>query len=133
MNRNTSDNLNSISSGIQAFAIRLIVAVVFLMVLFRAVTFSYSFGHDLFYTEGVEEAPGHDVRVTIGEGMGARETAELLEKAGLIDNKIAFRAQAVFFGLDITPGSYVLNTSTGSREILETLDIGPQEEDGGGA
>ena len=64
--------------------------------------------------------------------MNMFRTAELLKRKGLIDNVWAFRAQALFFGLDLRAGTYVLNTSETVKEILERLNAGPETAQEGG-
>lgn len=128
--RQGSEKLNRISSGMIRIAVRAVVCVFLAFVLFRGVTAAYSFGHDVFYEHGAEEAPGRDIRVTIGNGTDAWHTASILKRKGIIDNEWAFRIQSVFFGLDVKPGTYLLNTSETVKEILVQMDAGPETEGG---
>ena len=80
----------------------------------------------------MEEPPGRDIRVTVSADLDMFRTAELLRRKGLIDNVWAFRAQALFFGLDLRPGTYVLNTSENIKQILERLNAGPETGSEGG-
>ncbi len=72
------------------------------------------------------EAPGTEVFVTIPEGADVRDAAQLLKQKGLVDNIWAVRLQAVFLGLDVKPGSYVLNSSETVEELLEQLNAGAE-------
>lgn len=123
-----SEKLNSLSSGILWIAFRIVIYTLLLFVLFRGVTAAYSFGHELFYEQSVEEAPGRDIRVTIPEDMSTEQAAELLARKGLISSPAAFRVQSRFFGLKVKPGTYMLNTSENVKEILEDLNAGAEPE-----
>ncbi len=123
-----SEKLNSLSSGILWIAFRIVIYTLLLFVLFRGVTAAYSFGHELFYEQSMEEAPGRDIRVTIPEDMSTEQAAELLARKGLISSPPAFRVQARFFGLKVKPGTYMLNTSETVKEILEDLNAGAEPE-----
>lgn len=130
--RQRSEQLNRISAGILAIALRILLYALLLFVLVRGVQAAYQFGHDAFYEQSVEEPPGRDIRVTVSADLDMYRTAELLRRKGLIDNVWAFRAQALFFGLDLRPGTYVLNTSENIKEILGRLNAGPETAQEGG-
>ena len=130
--RQGSEQLNRISAGILGIALRILLYALLLFALYRGVQAAYQFGHDAFYEQSVEEPPGRDIRVTVAADMNMFRTAELLKRKGLIDNVWAFRAQALFFGLDLRAGTYVLNTSETVKEILERLNAGPETAQEGG-
>ena len=111
-------------------AVRLLIFAGIVFVIFKGISAAYQFGHSIFYAVGIEEAPGRNIDVTVTEGTGVKDAAELLKKKGLIDNEWSFRVQAKFFDLKITPGTYLLNTSQSSKEMLETLNAGPDTENG---
>ena len=106
-------------------AVRILIYTLLVLVMYRGVTAAYSFGYGLFCSQSAEEAPGRDVRVTIPLDADTELAAELLQKKGLINNTASFRVQAVFFGLTVKPGSYILNTSETVKELLEDLNAGP--------
>ena len=121
--------INSITGTVISVAVRIIIAALVLFVLLKGVKIAYNFGHSVFYAEAVDEKPGRDVVITVVEESDASETAELLKRKGLIDNEISFRIQKKFFEYDLKPGEYVLNTSMTSREMLEIMNEGPEEEE----
>lgn len=125
----TTKNINKVSSAVISISIKVIIAAVVVLLLVRGAVVSYDFGHDIFYASSVDEEPGKDISVSIPEGCTASEAADILYSKGLIDNKLSFRVQAVFFEYDITAGEYTLNTSKTSKELLEELDAGPTEEE----
>ena len=68
----------------------------------------------------MEAAPGHNITVVVKDGEDVSQTAGELEKKGLIKNIYAFLFQSRFYDYDkIYPGTYTLNTSMTSKEILQ--------------
>ncbi|MDO4788394.1 MAG: aminodeoxychorismate lyase [Johnsonella sp.] len=128
MNKNKS-GIDRFSKTVITISLRLIIYALVLLVIIRAASFAYNFGHDIFYASSVEEAPGRDIEVSIPEGISVKETAKLLKSRGLITNELSFEIQSGFFDLEITPGDYILNTSQTSRQILELLDKGAAAEE----
>ena len=45
---------------------------------------------------------------------------------GLIRNELAVRIQKMFYDYEIYPGTYTLNTSMTSKEILQVLNEKPE-------
>ena len=45
-----------------------------------------------------------------------------LPKSGLINNKLIFIIQAKFFDYEVYPGTYTLNTSMTSRDMMKAID-----------
>lgn len=128
MNKNKS-GIDRFSKTVITISLRLIIYALVLLVIIRAASFAYNFGHDIFYASSVEEAPGRDIEVSIPEGISVKGTAKLLKSRGLITNELSFEIQSGFFDLEITPGDYILNTSQTSRQILELLDKGAAAEE----
>ena len=54
----------------------------------------------------------------------------MLIKKGLIKNKATFIIQAKFYEYEVHSGTYQLNTSMTSRDILEVLNEIPDGENG---
>lgn len=115
--------INRITSAVIHVSIKLILLALVILLLYEAVTRGYAFGHEVFYAEAVDEPPGRDITVEISEGDTAAGAADLLADQGLIENKYAFIIQSIFYDLqDIQPGTYTLNTSMTSKEILQALN-----------
>ncbi len=129
MSSKTTKTINQITGTIILLAIRVVLVVVIIVIAGKGIKVAYDFGHSIFYAQAVEDAPGHDITVTINAGDGAGEVAELLKSKGLIDNKYSIIVQAKFFDYEVKPGTYTFNTSQTSREILEQLNEGPSEEE----
>lgn len=132
MSRATKE-INRVTSTIITVSWKLIVYAVVIMILFEGVTKGYEFGHSVFYSTAVAEAPGVDMRVTIGEGEKLTDIAVALEQGGLVKDRYAFLIQSIFYEYGgsenpVQPGTYLLNNSMTSKEIIVTLRDGLTEE-----
>lgn len=112
-------------------AVRLLITACLLFVLFSGVFAAYRFGHDVFYQQSVEAAPGRDIDVRIPEGQSTEETAKQLKELGLIRDTWAFRVQSLFLGRKVRAGEYRLNTSETIDEMLELLSTAPEKRRSG--
>lgn len=127
MSSRTSD-INKITSVIISISLRLIAYALIILLLYEAVVRGFAFGHQVFYAEAAEPAPGRDMTVVMDEGESVSEAAGLLASRGLIKSEFAFVFQSVFYDYDtIYPGTYDLNTSMTSKEILQLLNEKPEE------
>ena len=129
MSSKTTKQINKITGAVILISIRVVLIAVIIVVAGNGIKLAYDFGHSIFYAQAVEEAPGHDVTITIPEGADEKDAATLLKNKGLIDNKYQIIVQAKFFDYEVKPGTYTLNTSQTSREILKQLNDGPPEEE----
>ena len=129
MMSNRTKEINKITTTIISVSVKLIVYALIVLLLYEAVAKGYAFGHEVFYAEAVEEAPGRDVTIEIDKEETVSEAAGLLSKKGLIKNEFAFIFQGKFYDYDtVYPGTYVLNTSMTSKEILQVLNEKPKGE-----
>lgn len=127
---NATREINRITTAIIRISMKLIVYALIILLLYEAVIKGYAFGHQIFYAEAVEEAPGHDMTVTIEPDTSVSEAAQLLADDGLINSEFAFIFQSKFYDYDaIYPGVYDLNTSMTSKEILQALNVKPETEE----
>lgn len=126
MSRMTRE-INKITGTIIGISGKLIVYAVVVLLLFEGITRGYAFGHDIFYATAMEEAPGTPRTVTIPRHYTTAEATAELKDAGLIDNTLAFQIQKMFYDYDIHPGTYELNTSMTTKEILQELNAEPED------
>lgn len=117
-----TNGINQITGAVIGISIRLIFLALLLILLHEGVARGYAFGHEIFYASAAEPAPGRDKTVTVKEGSDLIHTAGLLKDSGLITNEYSFIIQAGFFNYKAKPGSYTLNTSMTSREILQMMN-----------
>lgn len=130
MSQITKD-INKITGTIIGISGKLILYALVLLLLVEGITRGYAFGHGIFYAEAMEAAPGTDKVVEITKSVNGSETARLLRDAGLIDNELAVEIQLKVYKYKVRPGTYTLNTSMTSKEILRLLNDGPQETQAG--
>lgn len=108
---------------------KIVVYAIVGVLLFEGMTKGYAFGHEVFCPSAMEASPGRDKYVTMEEGTSAAQAAKILRRSGLIGNEASFLIQAKFYEYTINSGTYCLNTSMTSRDILEVLNAGPETEE----
>jgi cell division protein YceG involved in septum cleavage len=124
----TTRDINRVTGAIIKVSLRLIIYALIILIFYEGVTAGFEFGYEIFAATAVAPEPGRDKTVQIEEGQSGFQVGKLLEKEGLIHNRYAFGVQAKFYDYTIYPGSYLLNTSMTSREILDILGTEPAEE-----
>lgn len=110
--------------------LKVVFAVLVVMFVYKGASLAYDYGYRVFAEEPVDLAPGWDMDVTIDEGMGAKEIGQLLESKGLIKDGTLFYLQNILskYKDDLKAGSYVLNTSMTTEEMMAVLS-GEDTED----
>lgn len=106
----------------------LVLLIVFIGV-FKASAFCYDFGYRIFSEPPVAAVPGTEVVVQIDEGDSAFDIGEQLEEKGLIRNSELYVAQYYLSAYvdKLLPGTYTLNTSMKTKEMLVVMST-PIEE-----
>lgn len=122
-------NKNSVLGTLLNILIEILLILVFVFVIWNAGKWAYNFGYQIFAEQTVDEEPGRDIQVTISQGESNRDVCKMLEEKGLIRNADTFyvRLMLTDYRKLITPGTYTLNTSMQSEEMMavmsgETLD-----------
>lgn len=126
----TTRDINRVTGAIIKVSLRLIIYALVILILYEGVTTGYEFGHEIFASTAVSQAPGVDKTVVIEEGRSALQVGKQLEDEYLIHSGYAFWIQSIFYDYDIYPGAYVLNTSMTSKEMLELLSVKPETQEG---
>ena len=119
--------INRISMMVIGLSGRLIAYALILVVLILGVRRAYEFGHSIFYSPGMKE-PGTGKTVVLDGDETVAEVGEILEEAGLIRDSRAFTIQAMVYEYEVQPGTYELNTSESSKEIIAILIEAPAAE-----
>ena len=106
----------------------LVLLIVFIGV-FKASTFCYDFGYRIFSEPPVAAVPGTEVVVQIDEDDSAFDIGEQLEEKGLIRNSELYVAQYYLSAYvdKLLPGTYTLNTSMKTKDMLVVMST-PVEE-----
>jgi UPF0755 protein len=126
----TTKEINKVTGAVIAISIRLILLALIVLLLYEGVTKGYEFGHEIFYASAVEEKPGRDIDITVEKGTSIASVAKLLKEKGLISSPFSVMIQAEFFNYKANPGSYTLNTSMTSRDILQMMNENTEKKEG---
>ncbi len=123
------DDVRDVILSVLRTAVKAMLAVLVAVIIYRGALIAYDIGYRVFYEEPVSSGEGIDITVTIEEGMGSSEIADLLEEKGVIRSALIFRLQNRLSSYKTTmkAGTYTLNTSMTNDEIMETLAAGSDE------
>ena len=116
-------NAKKLFGAVSAMIIKIALAAVVIVAVFRLAVYAYDFGYQVFADIPVSEGEGRIVSVVISEGQSSRDLAKMLEQKGLINDANAFY---VFERLSdykdlLQPGTYELSTSMKAEEMLEIV------------
>lgn len=108
---------------------KVVIAALVLMFLYRYSIMAYDYGYRIFGEEPMDAEPGREVTVTVTESDSAEDIGALLEQKGLIRDAKLFVIQEKLSGLGpgIAAGSYELNTAMTVEEMLEIM-LAAEEE-----
>lgn len=124
-----TSEINKITGTIIGISAKLIIYALVVLLLVEGVSKGYEFGHEVFYATAAEAPPGTDITIRIADDASVSEIARDLYKLGVIHNQYTFAIQKFFYDYEINPGTYVLNTSMTSKQILMLLDEKPEQEE----
>jgi len=118
--------MNKIKDLTIAFAgtvVRVALVILAVICILKFAGKAYDFGYRIFAEEPMSGAPGRDITVTVTGGDSQSEIIQMLEDKGIIRDHLLFTIQKKLslYKDDIKPGSYVLNTSMTTDEIIEVL------------
>ena len=88
---------------------------------------AYSFGHGSFYAPAMEAEPVTEKSVKLTGNESVEEVGKILKKAGLIRDPRTFTIQAKCYGYEVKAGTYELNTSKDSKELIDILKESPED------
>lgn len=104
--------------------ITIIIALVIIYFTVRVSLVCYDFGYRVFTEPAMDAEPGTDVVITIDSSMGAMKIGSELESKGLVRDGNLFAIQLMLSAYmdgeapDITPGTYILNTSMEPKDMM---------------
>lgn len=132
----TAREINKVTGTIIRVSWKLIVYAVVALLMYEGATRGYAFGHEIFSSASMAREPGVDMRVTIHDGEEVADIAAALEKAGVIKSQYAFVIQSIFYDYGssdhpVEGGTYLLNNSMTSKEIILALREGIEDETAG--
>lgn len=100
--------------------IKVVIAAVIIMYVYKGVVIAYDFGYRVFAEEPVSAKPGITYTVTITEGKSVKDIGAALQEYGLIRDAKLFYAQNLLseYRGKLEPGVYQLNTSMTAEEMM---------------
>ena len=128
MSRVTKE-INKISMAVIGISGRIVFYVLVAVLLITGAKRGYAFGHSIFYAPGIDKEPGIEKTVTLDGTESVSEVGKLLEDIGLIRDHNAFSIQAICYGYETLEGTWKLNTSLSSKEIIDLLGEVPEGEE----
>ena len=116
-------NAKQLLGAVSAMIIKIALAAVIIVAVFRLAVYAYDFGYQVFADIPVSEGEGRTVSVVVSEGQSSREFAKLLEQKGLINDANAFYIYERLSDYKdmLQPGVYDLSTSMKAEEMLEIV------------
>lgn len=131
----TTKEINKVTGTIIGVSGKLIIYALVILLLYEGISKGYEFGYEIFHSTPMAAAPGSDVVVEIDKGDTLMNIADKLIQKDLIRNEYAFVVQSKMYAygkpgkFDIKPGTYILNNSMTSKEMILALRDGPKEEE----
>ena len=111
--------------------IRAVILVICVVAVINVGKKAYDFGFRVFTEGPVAEAPGRDIVMSVEAGEGKTDIAKKLEEKGITSDWMLFYVQSKLseFKGSIDPGTYTLNNSMTTDEILAVLTNAEIESD----
>lgn len=105
------------------FILRLAILILVVVGVYRAGEFSYQYCYGIVSNVAMEPEPGKDVSVKVDDSMSVKDTAQLLERKGLVNDADIFRMQLKMNDYEdkLRAGSYILNTSMTPKEMMRVM------------
>lgn len=125
-------NSKEIISSVFGVAIKIIVAVIVVMLVYKYAVTGYEYGYRVFGETPVSSGEGHTVTVTVLEGKSAKEIGTILEEHGLVRDATLFSIQERIseYHNQLKPGIYELSTAMTAEEMIAVMAAEPETETG---
>jgi len=121
----------SLVGSVLSLGLKIAIGIFIVSFIYSKTIAAYEFGLRVFNEPAVAVAPGKDITVSVTEGKGYWDIANILEDKGLVrDAKLAYaQIWASEYRENMKPGSYVLNTSMTTEEMLAVMAYEEEEEE----
>ena len=109
---------------------KIVLAIIIVMLVYKWSLLAYDYGQRVFNEPPMSAGSGRTVTIVVSEGDSAKEIGEKLEKNGLIRDAMLFRIQEMLSAYkdELQPGTYELNTSMKTEEMMEIMAMQVEEE-----
>lgn len=123
--------LKNVVLGILNILIRVSIACLVVLYVYRFAMASYHFGYMIFTDSAKEVTPGRDITVSVELDDSVMDIGKTLEQRGVIDDAKLFFVQEYLseYHKKILPGTYTLNTSMKPSEMLQLMATNPDKDE----
>ena len=127
----SSKSANKVVFRFVSISFTLLIRLVIFIGVFKASTFCYDFGYRIFTEKPMESEPGRDIVVQIDADDSAFDIGKMLEQKGLVRDSSLYVAQYYLSAYvnDLLPGTYTLNTSMTTKEMLIVMSTAVEDTD----
>ena len=119
MGNNLLENISLVFVKVAKVFVKL---AIFFIIIYLLGMQLFNLGHRLFYERAVTEGDGEEIVFEIKNSETVDDIADNLEKAGLIDDKLAFKFRAKIYKTEFNPNVYNLKTSMTIKNMLDIFD-----------
>ena len=134
MSKITTDSIGSLVRTVINISLNVLVIAILVMLTSKYAGKAYEFGKAVFEEKAVTTVEkAKTVAVTIPKGSSNKTVSEILEKAGVIEDKNVFLIQLMLSDYKdcVKPGTYSLSTSYTPTQIMEIIGSQADSEDDG--
>ena len=120
-------NAKSLIAAVCGMILKVVVAVVLIMAIYRGAIMAYDYGYRVFEEPAMSVGEGRVINVTITEGMSAKEMGELFLSKGLIRDEKLFIVQYYLseFRKELKTGDFELSTAMTVEDMMEAMTKEP--------
>lgn len=124
-------NAKSLIAAVCGMILKVVVAVVVIMAIYRGAIMAYDYGYRVFEEPAMSSGEGRVIHVTVTEDMSAKEMGQLFLSRGLIRDDKLFIVQYYLseFREDLKTGDFELNTAMTVEEMMEAMTKEPVVEE----
>ena len=124
-------NSKEIVGSVFAVALKIIIAVILIMLVYKYAIQGYEYGYRIFGEPAMTTGEGRTVTITVNEGDSVKNIAQTLETNGLVREAKLFELQEKVseYKNMLQPGVYELNTSMTAEEMMAVMAEEPQSQE----
>ena len=123
-------NSKEVVISIFSTVFKIVFAIIIVMLVYKWSLTAFEYGQRVFNEPPMSAGSGRTVMFVVNEGDTAKEIGDNLEKNGLIRDAALFRIQEMLSAYkdEMKPGTYELNTSMTTEEMMEIMSMEVEEE-----
>lgn len=116
-------NTKKTAFAIMKVSLRIIIIALLILLFTYLGKTAFVFGQSIFSNEAMDPKPGRQVTVVLSDQDSTMDIGKKLEEKGLVNDSLAFfvREKLSKYSGKLKPGTYTLNTSMNSEELITVL------------